>query len=95
MTLEDFNQRLQNVDPKLHVRVNGRGDIAGLFYGTEYIARMTRGELNINGYRIDLIDQGQINEGCIMKRGRKTLVKLLQGRLPLTLKQRASLLWGL
>lgn len=95
MTLEEFDRRLKAIDPRLHVRTRGPHDVGGIFLGSEYLIRITKGELNLNGYRYTYFtDTLQKVQGNIMKRGRKTIVKLLQGRIPMTMSQRASLLWG-
>lgn len=98
MTIQEFNRRLKGINPNLHVRQRGQGygDIAGLFDGREYLIRMTKGELNVNGYRIrEFGDDLRWHEGNIMKRGRKTVVKMLEKKGYLNLNQRASLLWGI
>jgi hypothetical protein len=96
MTIDDFARRLKEVDPRLHIRVRGPLDVGGIFLGSKYLLRITKGEINLNGYRYTYFtDRLEKVEGNIMKRGRKTIVKLLQQYIPLTMEQRASLLWGI
>tara|TARA_R110000868_G_C10972640_1_gene770684 strand:- start:19549 stop:19842 length:294 start_codon:yes stop_codon:yes gene_type:complete len=97
MTLPLFEQLLKKVDPRLHIRVRGTGDVGGIFRGSEYLVRITKGELNLNGYRYTYFtDRLQKVEGNIMKRGRKTIVKMLQARgVVKSQKERSLLLWGI
>ncbi len=107
MTLQRFQYLLKKVNPRLRVRIRGYGDIAGLFAGVSgksgYIARLTKGELTLVGYRIKVLDPtaakaGVLNytRGKIMKRGRKTLVTLLRSwRWIKTPAQASMLLWGI
>lgn len=71
-------------------------DVGGIFRGSEYLVRITKGELNLNGYRyMFFTDTLQRLEGKIQKRGRKTIVKMLQAKgVVKTQKDRALLLWG-
>lgn len=95
MTISQFESLLKQVDPRLHIRIRGPLDVGGIFLGSEYLIRVTKGELNLNGYRYEYFtDQLQRVQGNIMKRGRKTIVKLLGARIPLSVEQRSLLLWG-
>jgi len=95
MTRTELDRRLQLVDPKLHLRERGWGDIVGVFYGSEYLFRIGKGEINFNGYRYIMTDPNlNHTQGTPMKRGRKTLTRLLS-RYIKTDAQRTSLLWGL
>lgn len=79
------------------------GDVAGIFAGKSgksgYIARMTKGELTLHGYRevvYDPMSPLSTMEGKIKKRGRKTLIKLLQNyRWIKNHKQISKLTWGI
>ena len=94
MTIQAFEQLLKQVDPRLHIRMRGPLDVGGIFKGSEYLIRITKGELNLNGYRLSYrMTDGSIKSN-IMKRGRKTIVKLLATRIPLSQEQRGLLLWG-
>lgn len=96
MTIKHFEQLLKEVDPRLHIRTRGPLDVGGIFLGSKYLIRITKGELNLNGYRYTYFNnEMQRNDGNIMKRGRKTIVKLLDSYLHLTLKQKSRLLWGI
>lgn len=98
MTLNDFETRLKKINPNFIVRKRGHRDAGGIFLGTEYIVRFTQGELNLNGYRYRYFSPNGMsyNYGNIEKRGRKTIVKMLEARhLIKNLEQRASLLWGI
>lgn len=96
MTLNLFGKLLKQVDPRLHIRIRGPHDVGGIFRGSEYLVRITKGELNLNGYRYThFTDTLQKVEGKIEKRGRKTIVKMLQAQgVVKTQKQRSLLLWG-
>lgn len=103
MTLQRFNQLLKLVNPRLRVRQRGYGDIGGIFVGlagrTGYIARITKGELTMNGYKVSKVDPTNpfhMKEGRIKKRGRKTLVNLLKNyRWVTTHQQRTMLTLGI
>lgn len=64
-----------------------------------YIARITKGELHMDGYRMQYTnpkDPFQKVNGIIKKRGRKTLINLLRNwRWVKTHRQRSMLLWGI
>jgi len=95
MTLQTFEQRLQSINPRFRIRQRGYGDIVGIYLGDEFIVRATKGELNLNGYRFRYYSQTmEKKEGNIMKRGRKTLVKMLERHFKDKVKDRAYLLWG-
>lgn len=86
MTLGKFQRLLKLIHPKLRIRQRGYGDIGGLFVGLSgksgYIARITKGELQLHGYRFQVVDPSNnlrtVNAGGIQKRGRKTLINLLR-----------------
>lgn len=95
MTLEELDARLKIIDPLLHVRYRGQGNITGVFHGSEYVTRMDYGELNVNGFRWKYYGRDlSVREGRIQKRGRKTLIKLLGNHVK-TLEDKASILWGI
>lgn len=106
MTLARFQYLLKKINPKLRIRTRGVGDVGGIFVGISgksgYIARVTKGELGLSGYRMEIVDPtaakaGVINikRGKIVKRGRKTLVMLLRNwRWIKNNKQASMLLWG-
>ena len=79
MTLSHLEKLLKIIDPTLSIRMRGQGDVGGIFKGSQYILRVTKGELNLNGHRTTYFDQHvkQI-QSRITKRGRKTVVSLLQ-----------------
>lgn len=98
MTISQFSRQLQKIDPRLRIRIRGYGDIAGLFVGKSgkggYIARLTKGEFNINGYREVRYEDGE-ELSQIKKRGRKTTVnKLRKFRWVTNYKQRTALTYG-
>ena len=99
MTLAKFQKQLKKVNPKLTVRQRGFGDIGGIFGDGKYIARITKGELNMRGYRHRVINKDnptQYIDGNIKKRGRVTLVNLLRNyRWIKNHKQKSMLLWGI
>jgi hypothetical protein len=103
MTLQRFRELLRRIDPKLQVRVRGTGDVVGVFVGTAgkggYICRMSKGELQLNGYRWALADpKNPFNKlnGRIKKRGRKTVINLLRNyRWVQNHYQRSMLTWGI
>lgn len=102
MTLGKFNKLLKIVNPKLSVRQRGYGDVGGIFVGvsgrTGYIARITKGELTMKGYRWQIFDwkTKQTVEGNIKKRGRKTLISILrQNRWITNHRYISMLLWGI
>lgn len=99
MTLQRFQQLLKQANPKLRLRERGYGDIVALYGGYSYILRMTKGELNLNGWRLQLPnpnDPLHPIQGPIQKRGRKTVVNLLRNhRWITTHKQISSLMWGI
>lgn len=97
MTLHEFERRLKKINPQLHLRQRGYGDIVGIFLGNEYLVRMSRGEVPLNGYREKYIDPAtvQMTAGRIMKRGRMTLTRILEARgLIKGPRDRAILIWG-
>lgn len=90
-----FENLLKKINPRLHIRIRGPLDVGGIFLGSEYLVRITKGELNLNGYRyMTYTSDMQWIQGNIQKRGRKTIVKILGARIPLTPEQRGLLLWG-
>jgi hypothetical protein len=85
MTLQRFRELLERIDPRLKVRVRGKGDIVGVFAGVSgragYICRLSKGELHMNGFRFMLPDPDhnlRMVQGPIQKRGRKTVINLLR-----------------
>jgi hypothetical protein len=87
MTLQQFKNYLKKINPDIVVRQRGYGDIGGIFvkkWGRNgYVARITRGELTMNGYRTMMVDPSnplKEVQGIIQKRGRKTLINLLRNR---------------
>lgn len=103
VTLKKFERLLKGINPKLRVRQRGFDDVGGLFVGLSgkggYIARITKGELHLNGYRFRFSDPtriGEYTQGNIQKRGRKTLVNLLRNYRWITKKEHiSSLTWGI
>jgi hypothetical protein len=96
MTLQQFEDNLKRVNPRLRLRSRGYGDIIGLYDGDKYLIRMSKGEFNLNGYRKKYIhDNLSVSFGTIQKRGRKTVVRMLQrmGYIK-NLKDYSLLLWG-
>lgn len=96
MTLSSFEKILQAIDPELNIRVRGTGDVGGIFKQNRYILRITKGELNLNGYRTTYYDEdGKQLQSRITKRGRKTIVKLLEKNCIIkTQAERELALWG-
>lgn len=85
MTLGRFNKLLKLIHPSLRIRQRGFGDIGGIFVGlsgkTGYIARITKGDLTMNGYRVMKVNPTNpllMQTGRIQKRGRKTLINILR-----------------
>lgn len=86
MTISRFQKLLKIVNPKLRIRFRGPGDVGGIFAGMSgksgYIARVTKGELQLNGFRMLIVNPNNkmelVNKGIIKKRGRKTLINLLR-----------------
>ena len=103
MTLQRFQELLKLVNPTLRIRQRKYGDVGGIFVGISgksgYIVRITKGELNLHGYRQILYDPRnplQQVKGNIVKRGRKTLINILHDRKWIkTRKQRSILSWGI
>ena len=102
MTLAKFQKLLKKVNPRLRVRQRRYGDLGGIFVGLSgkggYIARITKGQLQLNGYRetrVDTENKMKLKQGPIKKRGRKTLINLLRNyRWVTTMRERSMLLWG-
>lgn len=102
MTIYAFEQRLKKINPKFRIRVRGYKDVAGLFVGLHgrsgYITRMTKGELQLNGYRKRFHNVANPTEwkmGNIEKRGRKHVVNTLRKFGWITKPQQVSMLmWG-
>lgn len=96
MTLKQFETILKQVHPSLHLKVRGYGDIIGLYAGNGYICRLTKGDLAVNGYRIERIDPTNplsVMTGDIKKRGRKTVINILRNyRWVKHHKQRSALM---
>lgn len=81
MTLKTFEKRLKAINPRLKLKVRHYGDIIGLYVGYNYVLRMTKGELQMNGYRLQMPnpnDPFHPITGNIVKRGRKTIVNILR-----------------
>lgn len=99
MTLKNFARLLKEANPKLHLKVRSYGDIIGLYGGPHYILRMTKGELHMNGYRLQRAnpdDPFHPIQGNIQKRGRKTIINILRSHRWVTNhKDRSRLLYGL
>ena len=103
MTLSRFQYLLKKVNPKLRIRQRGYGDVGGIFVGLSgksgYIARITKGELHLNGFRWEVVDPNdkmRTIPGKIQKRGRKTLVRLLKNWRWVKNHQQISMLtWGI
>lgn len=100
MTLSKFNKLLKLINPKLHIKQRGYGDIGGVYAGSRgYIARVTKGELTMNGYRVAVVDPLHpmlMKQGRIQKRGRKTLINLLRNyRWIPKHEHRTMLTWGI
>jgi hypothetical protein len=103
VTLGRFEQLLKRIDPALKIRQRRYGDVAGLFVGKSgkggYICRLSKGELNLHGYRDLIIDRDRPwdeRRGNIRKRGRKTIINFLRSyRWVTNHKQRSMLSWGI
>lgn len=107
MTLSRFQYLLKKINPRLCIRQRGYGDVGGIFSGftghNGYIARITKGDIGLAGYRYQTLDRTaakagliKYNQGKIQKRGRKTLIMILQNwRWIKTRKQKSMLLWGI
>lgn len=103
MTLAKFQRLLRKVNPKLTIRIRGREDCGGIFAGrfgkSGYIARLSKGELHLRGFRYAVVDPQnpmRLLSGKIRKRGRKTLIILLRDRRWIkNHKQVSMLLWGI
>lgn len=104
MTLSRFQNLLRKIDPRLRIRSKGRGDIGGLFATRvgpcgSYIARVTKGDLAMKGYRIEVVDPQdpfRRKNSRIQKRGRVTLIQLLRKyRWIKNHKQRSMLYFGI
>lgn len=103
MTIGKFRSLLKKIDPRLTLRVRGKGDVVGVFIGTTgragYICRFSRGEITLNGYRWAMPDpQNPFNklQGRIKKRGRKTVINLLRNyRWVQNHHQRTMLTYGI
>lgn len=103
MTTGKFNRLLKKVNPKLTLRQRGYGDVIGLYAGKSgksgYIARMTKGEQTVNGFRYMVPDPDnpmKLVPGNIQKRGRRTIIKLLKNYRWIKKPQQASMLmWGI
>jgi len=102
MTLSKFQRLLKKINPKLRIRQRGWGDCGGIFAGISgksgFIVRISKGELQLRGYRYELVDPKnpfQTLPGRIRKRGRATLVIILKNwRWIKNHKQKSMLLWG-
>lgn len=103
MTLKRFQELLREANPNIKLKVRRdqgvTGDIIGVYGGHHYICRMTKGELQLNGYRMAVYDPtdilGPLKQGNIVKRGRKTVINILQKNRWITRKQASKILWGL
>ena len=99
MTLQRFEQLLKKVNPRFRVRQKSYGDVVGLYCGPHYILRMTKGELNFNGYRLQIQNpEDPLNpiQGRIMTRGRKTIISILRSHRWVTKrKDTTMLLYGI
>lgn len=96
MTLGQFERQLKKISPKLRIRQRGYGDIVGLYGGSGYICRLTKGELNMNGYKTVNMnpDTGEQMGATITKRGRKTVLNLLRNFRWINARQRSQIIWG-
>lgn len=96
MTLTQFEKNLRKINLRLRLRSRGYGDIVGLYDGDKYLIRMSKGELNLSGYRKKYLHGNlSVSYGVIQKRGRKTVVRMLQrmGYVK-NLNDYSLLLWG-
>ncbi len=102
MTLGKFQRLLKKVNPKLRIRQKGWGDAGGVFVGlsgkTGYIIRISKGEFNLRGYRMAVVDpknKMRLVPGIIKKRGRMTVVRILRNyRWIKNHRQISMLAWG-
>ncbi len=85
MTLKQFERYVQKGNPNIRLRIRGYGDIGGVFKGKSakqgYLARISKGELTMSGYRMEIVDptnKMKMTRGNIAKRGRKTLLLLMR-----------------
>jgi hypothetical protein len=98
MTLTRFQSLMQEINPLLHIRQRGKGDVVGLYLGHEYLVRMSKGEVPLNGYRHKRFNPYtlQYEVGNIAKRGRMTLTRILEARGVIKgPRDRAKLIWGI
>lgn len=96
MTIDQFEVNLKKVNPRLNIKQRGYGDIVAVFDGSKYLIRMSQGEFNLSGYRKKYIMSDLSTEyGNIEKRGRKTVVRMLQKMNYVNnLEDYKLLLWG-
>lgn len=107
MTLRHFEAELQKVNPLLRIREGGYGEsIAGLFYGDQYLFRLSKGEIPLMTEKRQIItgmqprmQHGKIYEEPIYKniihRGRMQALDLLVNYRHITRRQSQEILWGI
>lgn len=80
MTLKGLENILKSINPRLSIRLRSHGDIAGLFLGTSYICRLTKGEIELRGYNDakDPLTRSLLMRRANRKRGRIEVVRLLK-----------------
>ena len=90
MTLNEFQARLQAVNPRLRIKRYGNAK-AGVHLGNQYICRVPQGEITAYsviqpsiGYATDKITasnpRGAYRYDLIQRRGRHAVARLLQGK---------------
>lgn len=96
MTLSKFQKLLKQIHPSLRLRQRRYGDIVGLYAGSGYICRLTKGELATQGYKLQFRDPKNLSSTfqMIAKRGRKTVINILRNYRWVKNHRQRSLLMG-
>jgi len=89
MTLHEFEKRMKTICPDFKLKKRGDANIVGLYFGTEYLFRVNKGELNMLGWK-----NHTPGIAVPMSRGRHTVVQILTKWHKIKYSDRSYLLYG-
>lgn len=86
MTLKKFEQLVQSLNPKFNIKVRSYTDVVACLYGTRYLFRLNKGELQV--------ESGRYPDGT-KRRGRRAALDLLVNYRVIGRNQANKILWGI
>ncbi len=93
MTLEKFEELVQEYQPKFRLRSKGYTDIVGLFLSNHYIGyRLNKGELHLDSF---YMVEEKADNPKLFRRGRRGILDLLVRRHLLTREQASKITYGI